>query len=84
MPKTYDKDLVRVKFNDHINYITDKSIIKDGMLVKIDKTYYVKIGAKLCRVELERPLKFDDVKQEDIQTVFKCNGKTITEVVNDN
>lgn len=81
--KVYDKGLVRVKHSDVINYITDKSIIKDGMIVKIDGKYYVKIGYKLCRIDIENPLSFDSLKQEDIQMVFKSNGKTIVEVKDD-
>lgn len=85
MPKIYDPNLVRVKTgNKHINHITDKSIIKDGMTVQIDKQYYVKIGRKLCRIDITNSLDFNNVKQDNIQAVFKPNGDTIFEVVNDN
>lgn len=79
--KVYDKDLVRVKHSDVINYITDKSIIKDGMIVKLESGNYVKVGNRLVKINLEHHIKFDSLTQEEIKCVYKANGKAISEVV---
>lgn len=79
--KTYDKHLARVKYNEYLNAIVDKSVIKNGYVIKFKDKHYVKINQRLVRIDLENPIYFTDVDQEEIQMVYDTKGKALTERV---
>lgn len=81
MSKTYDKNLARVKFNEYTNVIVDKSVIKNGYAIKFKDKYYVKIGKKLVQIDVENPIYFADVDQEEIQMIFDTKGNALIERV---
>jgi hypothetical protein len=63
-----------------MTYITDKSKIKNGMFVTTqDDVVFVRIGDKLSKIDLNNLYSFTDLKQEEIKTIFKSNGKVLLE-----
>lgn len=63
-----------------MKYITDKSKIKNGMFVATqDDVMFVRIGGRLSKIDLNHFYTFADLKQEEIKSIFKSNGKVLLE-----
>jgi hypothetical protein len=63
-----------------MTYITDKSKIKNGMFVATqDDVVFVRIGGRLSKIDLNNLYSFDELKQEEIKTIFKSNGNALLE-----
>lgn len=63
-----------------MKYITDKSKIKNGMFVSTqDGAIFVRIGKGLSKIDIKHTSSFADLKQEEINIIFKSNGKALLE-----
>lgn len=57
-----------MKFETNINKI------QNGMLFRIDKTNYVKIGEYYQSLDLSKICSFSDIKEDNISCIHKLNG----------
>ena len=51
-----------------------KKVIKNGMYFKYRDKYYIKIGNRCAEMDVNSIIKFDEIKDEDIELIFNSNG----------
>ncbi len=51
-----------------------KKVIKNGMYFKYRDKYYIKIGNRCAEMNVNSIIKFDEIKDEDIELIFNSNG----------
>ncbi len=51
-----------------------KKVIKNGMYFKYRGKYYVKIGKRCAEMDVNSSILFDEVKAEEIESIFNSNG----------
>lgn len=51
-----------------------KNAIKNGMYFKYRDKYYIKIGNRCAEMNVNSIIKFDEIKDEEIELIFNSNG----------
>lgn len=65
-----------------IKYKTDKSLIKNGMCFLYGINYYLKVGEKCVKINLQNlnnNILFKDIDEDNIKCIFKPNGQILVE-----